>query len=259
MVNVKSLFAELYYEVFKISFLHAFTDSVIFFMLALNITTLVDVKFYFAVVAAALFLIGDVLFRMKHTTLKQIEDKNPQIRDILRTAKDNLEGNDFMVLAMFEDLIQKMRSVSAGSILNQQKLFFKMVVVCALSFSVIMVSANNIHIPKSVFDPDTYYQWFANPGNRHLDFYTVEFNESDDLIYGDPELTKLGNDTLEIRINPSINEISFQNVKDPEEKEFERGTFPTEISAVSDASSEEKLPKESKIAIAYNLKLKEQS
>lgn len=259
MVNVKSLFAELYYEVFKISFLHAFTDSVIFFMLSLNITTLLDVKFYFAIVAAALFMMGDVLFRMKHTTLKQIEDKNPQIRDILRTAKDNLEGNDFMILAMFEDLIQKMKSVSSGSILNQQKLFIKMVIVCALSFLVIMVSANNIHVPKSVFDPDTYYKWFANPGNRHLDFYTIEFNDTDDLIYGDPSLTNLGNETLELHINPSINEISFQNIMDPEEKEFEAGTFPTEISAVSDASSEEKLPKESKIAIAYNLKLKEKT
>jgi hypothetical protein len=47
-------------------------------------------------------------------------------------------------------------------------------------------------------------------------------------------------------------------VKDPEEQEFERGTFPSDIAAVSDASSEEKLPKESKIAIAYNLRLKEQ-
>ena len=133
----------------------------------------------------------------------------------------------------------------------------KILVVCLLSFSVVMVSANNIHVPKSVFDPDTYYQWFSNPGKEHLDFYTIEFNETTDLLYGDADMAKLGNRTLEIHINPSINEMSFAQVKDPEEKEFERGTFPSEISAVSDATSEEKLPKESKIAIAYNLKLKE--
>jgi hypothetical protein len=259
MVNVKRLFAELYYEVFKISFLHAFTDSIIFFMIALNITTLLDVRYYFAIIASLLFLLGDSLYRMKHTTLKQIEDKNPQVQDILRTARDNVEGKDFMTLAMFEDLIKKMKSVSSGSILNQRNLLIKIVLVCALSFSVIIISANNIHIPKSVFDPDTYYKWFSSPGKQRLDFYTIEFNESDTLLYGDPELTDLGNKTIEIHVAPSINEMSFENIKDPEEKEFERGTFPSEIAAVSDASSEEKLPKESKIAIAYNLKLKENS
>jgi hypothetical protein len=259
MAEVRRLFMELYYEVFKISILNAATDSIIFFMLALNITTLIDVRFYFALGAAVLFLMGDVLFRMKHTTLKEIEEKNPQIKDILRTAKDHVYGKDFMVLAMFEELIQKMKSVSSASLLNQRNLLLKVVMVCVLSFSVIVVSANNVHIPKSVFDPDTYYRWFSNPGKDRLDFYTIEFNESDELIYGDSELTNLGNKTIDIHVTPSINEMSFENIKEPEEKEFERGTFPSDIAAVSDASSEEKLPKESKIAIAYNLKLKEQT
>jgi hypothetical protein len=259
MAEIKRLFVELYYEVFKISVLHASADAIIFFMVALNITTLLDLRFYVALVAAALFMLGDVLYRMKRTTLKEIEQKNPQIQDILRTARDNVEGHDFMVLAMFEDLIHKMKSVSAGSILNQRNLLIKVLVVCVLSFLVIIVSANNIHVPKSVFDADTYYKWFSSPGKERLDFYTIDFNESDDLLYGDPELADLGNQTIELRINPSINEMSFENIKEPEEKEFERGTFPSEIAAVSDVSSEEKLPKESKIAIAYNLKLKETS
>ncbi|NQU78601.1 hypothetical protein HQ545_02430 [Candidatus Woesearchaeota archaeon] len=257
MQDVKSLFRELKIEVFKISLLNAFTDTIIFFTVMLNITTLLDVGVLYALGISVVFLIGDVMYRMKRTTLKEIEAKNPQIRDILRTAKDHEAGSNFMVLAMFEDLITKMKSVSAGSILNQGSLFIKILVVCMLSFSVVMVSANNIHVPKSVFDPGTYYKWFSSPGKEQLDFYTIEFNDSENLIYGDPELAGLGDDEIELKINPSINEMSFENVKEPEEKEFERGTFPSDIAAVSDASSEEKLPKESKIAIAYNMKLKE--
>jgi hypothetical protein len=257
MNDIKGLFRELNYEVFKISALHAFTDSIIFFMLALNMTTLLGVRYHAALVAALLFLWGDVLFRMKRTTLKEIEARNPQVQDILRTAKDHQDEGNFMVLAMFEELIQRMRGVSAGSMLGQGTLLLKVAALCLLSFSVILVSAYDIHIPESVFDPDTYYKWFSKPGKDRLDFYTVEFNESDELLYGAPEMAELGNKTLEIKISPSINEMSFENVKEPEEKEFERGTFPNEIAAVTDVSSEEKLPKESKIAIAYNLKLKE--
>ncbi len=257
MSSVKGLFAELYFEIFKISLLHATIDSIIFFMVALNITTLLDVEYYFALAAALIFLVGDVLYRMKKTTLRQIEDKNPQIQDILRTARDHSEEDNFMVLAMFEELIQRMKSVSAGTLIQQGNLLLKVVALCLLSFSVVAVSANNLHIPKSLFDPNTYYEWFAKPGNQHLDFYGVEFNESDELIYGNPRLTDLGNKTLELHINPSMNEMGFESVKPPEEKEFERGTFPSEVVAVSDTSSEEKLPKESKLAIAYNMKLKE--
>jgi hypothetical protein len=258
MSEIKRLFKELYIEVFKISILHAVIDMVIFFMVALNITTLLDVTYYIAVLASLLFLMADVMYRMKRTTLRQIEERNPQVQDILRTARDHMQSENFMVLAMFEELIQRMKGVSVASLLEQRNLVLKIMVVCALSFLVVMVSANNIHIPKSVFDPDTYYKWFAKPGQERLDFYTVEFNESDELLYGDPEMANLGNRTIELQINPSVNEMSFDNVKEPEEKEFEQGTFPEEVAAVSDASSEEKLPKESKIAIAYNLKLKEQ-
>ncbi len=259
MSEIKRLFRELHYEVFKISFLHAVADSVIFFMVALNGTTLLNLKYYFALGASFVFLFADITYRMKKTTFRQIEEKNPQIRDILRTARDCEDETDFMVLAMFEELIQKMKSVSAGSLIDPRNLLVKTVVLCMLSFSIILLASNNIHVPKSVFDPGTYYKWFSNPGKERLDFYTVEFNESDDLLYGDPNLADLGNKTLELHINPSINEMNFDTVKEPEEKEFERGTFPGEIAAVSDASSEEKLPKESKIAIAYNLKLKEVS
>jgi hypothetical protein len=258
MSEIRRLFKELYIEVFKISILHAAIDTVIFFMVALNITTLLDITFYIAILASLLFLMADMLYRMRMTTLRQIEERNPQVQDILRTARDHMNSENFMVLAMFEELIQRMKSVSAASLLDHRNLVIKVALVCVLSFSVVMVSANNIHVPKSVFDPDTYYNWFAKPGKERLDFYTVEFNESDELLYGDPEMAELGNRTIELKISPSINEMSFKNVKEPEEKEFERGTFPDEIAAVSDASSEEKLPKESKIAIAYNLRLKEQ-
>lgn len=256
MKEIESLFKELYREVFKISFLHAFTDAIICFFLALNVTTLLAVHFIYAFFFAVLFLVADMAYRMKRSTLKSIEDQNPDVRDILRTARDNANESSFMVLAMFEDLIRRMKTVSSESFLDKKDLFLKVGIMCMLSFSVVVISANDIHVPKSVFDADTYYHMFAKQGKDQLKFYTIEFNESED-IYGNPELAGLGNKELQIQIDPSVNEMSFETVQDPEEKEFERGNFPDEVYAQSEAASEEKLPKESKIAIAYNLKIKE--
>jgi hypothetical protein len=256
MDDIKALFKELYREVFKISFLHAFTDSLICLFVALNLTTLLDVSFIYAFIASFIFLLADLAYRMKKTTLKTIEEGNPEIRDILSTARDNANKDNFMVLAMFEDLIKRMKTVSSGSFMEKRGLLLKVGIMCALSFSIIVISSTNLHVPKSIFDPDTYNKFFSKPGKDQLRFYTMEFNESSD-IYGDPELAGLGNRQIELQINPSVNEMSFENVKPPEEKEFERGAFPEDIYAQSDAASEEKLPKEAKIAIAYNLKIKE--
>jgi hypothetical protein len=256
MQEIKSLFNELYWEVFKISFLHAFTDSIICFFIALNITTLIDISYIYAFFISILFIVADLTYRMKVTTLKKIEASNPEIRDILSTARDHANQNSFMVFAMFEDLIRRMKTVSSGSFLKSSDLFIKVAVMCVLSFSVVIVSANDVHIPKSVFDAHTYQQFFSKPSKDPLQFYTTEFNESED-IYGDPDLAGLGDKELQIKISPSVNEMSFEQVKEPEEKEFERGNFPDEIYAQTDAASEEKLPKESKIAIAYNLRIKE--
>ncbi|MFC1722639.1 hypothetical protein ACFL0V_00715 [Nanoarchaeota archaeon] len=257
MSQIKKLFRELYYEVFKISLVNASADSIIFFLLALNITHLFNLSTYITLAATLLWLIGDVAFRMKKTTLRRIEHKNPNIRDILRTAKDHYNREDFMVLAMFEDLIVRMKTVSAGSILNSKEMILKVLIMCALSFSVIMLAGNDIRVPESVFDPSNYKDWFSRPGAYQREYYGIEFNMSDEDIYGDSSLALLGNDEIELAINPDVNKIDFDNVKEVEEKIFERGTFPDEVVAVSDAASEEKLPKESKIAIAYNLKLKE--
>lgn len=259
MTEIKQLFRELYFEVFKISFLNASADSIIFFLIALNLTNLLTLPYYVALTLSILFLIGDVIYRMRITTLRKIEEKNPNVQDILRTAKDHYNSDNFMVKAMFEDLIARMKSVSAGSILNMRNTVVKVLIMCALSFSVIVLSAYNIHVPESVFDPSSYKEWFARPSAEQREFYGIEFNESDEDIYGNASLAILGNEEIELAVNPDINKIDFDNVKDPEEKVFERGTFPDEVAAVSDSASEEKLPKESKIAIAYNLKLKEKS
>ncbi len=259
MSEIKYLFRELYYEVFKISFLHASADAIIFFLVVLNITNILTLSYYVALILTGLFFVSDVIFRMKKTTLQKIEAKNPDVQDILRTAKDHYNEDNFMVKAMFEDLINRMRSVSAGSLMNNKELLVKVLIMCVLSFSVIVLSAYDVHIPKGVFDPNSYAKWFSRPSAEQREFYGIEFNDSDEDIYGKPEFAVLGNKDIELAINPDINKIDFDKVKKPEDKVFERGTFPDEVVAISDVASEEKLPKESKIAIAYNLKLKEES
>jgi hypothetical protein len=256
MDEITKLFSELYYEVFKVAFLHSIFDSLIVLLAGLMLGFVLNVNYLVMIGIAILFFIVDLIVRMRSVKLKYIEEKNPQVNEILRTARDNYDKDNYMVRAMFDDLVERMRSVSPGSIVRMPELILKSAVICVLLFSIIFVAANNYHVSRDFFHFDP-VEFFSRPTARQMAFFGVQFNETDDSIFGDSRLAKLGVKNITLQINPSANEIDFSEVKPPEEKEFEEGSFPSEVKAVSDTPSEERPPKEAKIAIAYNLKLKE--
>lgn len=255
MNDVTKLFSELYYEVFKIAFLHSLLDALLVLLALLTLGFVLNVNDYVAVALSIIIFIVDLIIRMRLVKLKYIEEQNPQIKEILRTARDNYDQDNYMVRAMFEDLVDRMRSVSPGSIVKVPEILIKSVIICLLMVGTIFIASNNYHISQETFHFNP-ADFFSRPTGKPMKFYGVVFNESDENIYGEARLAKLGVRNITLSINPSANRIDFSEVKPPEEKEFEEGAFPGEVRAVADTPSEERLPKEAKIAIAYNLKLK---
>lgn len=253
--KIKSLFRELRWEAFKIIVLDSILESVLFFFILHIIVSFFKLPNYISIIVAALFFMGNVNYRMKRVKLKDIEKHNPSIKEILRTANDNVNENNFVALALFEDLIQRMKNVSAGSMMKHGKVLTKMLAVFMLGFVMIVLSANNITIDK--VDIPGFQGKYAQSSKAAREIFGIEFNESTD-IYGDTSIAKLGTEEVTLKLNPLMNEVNLAQVKDVEENEFEEGWFPTDITATSDSPSEEKAPEEADIAIAYNLKIKEE-
>ncbi|MBI5398352.1 hypothetical protein HZB03_02710, partial [Candidatus Woesearchaeota archaeon] len=232
MNDITRLFSELYYEVFKVSFLHSLLDSLLVLLALLTFGFILNVNYYVAIALSILFFIADLIIRMRLVKLKYIEDHNPQIREILRTARDNYDQDNYMVRAMFEDLVDRMRSVSPGSIIKAPEIFVKSLLICMLMVNLIFIASNNYHISRETFQFDP-LEFFSRPTGKPMSFYGVVFNESDEGIYGVSRLAKLGVRNITLQINPSANRIDFSEVKPPEEKEFEAGAFPGEVRAVA--------------------------
>jgi|SaaInlStandDraft_4_1057021.scaffolds.fasta_scaffold67807_1 hypothetical protein len=257
MEDVKKLFKELYYEIFKIVFLNALLESVIFFLVAHIILSFLNFSYHYSLTITLVFISVNIAFRMKKIKLKYVEDKNPSIKEILRTARDSYGEDNFMVRACFEDLVTRMKEASSGNMLSAQSLLLKVSLIIVLCFVLIISSPYFVDLPGIVSDlnlPDWNGKHATSINANEI--YGIEFNESED-IYGESSVAILGNEEVELRINPELNEINLNEVKPIEEKTFQAGQFPGDISAVADTLSEEKIPEESKIAIAYNLKLKE--
>jgi hypothetical protein len=252
--NIKALFRELRWEVFKIIILDSILDTTIFFFLAHLIVSFFKLSIYFSIVFASLLFIGNIYYRMKSIKLRDVETKNPSVKEILRTANDNVDETNFVAMALFEDLVQRMKNVSSGSMVKHGHVLTKMSVIFLLGFVMIIMSANSVTI--DIVDLPGFEGKYSKTKRVAREIFGIEFNESTD-IYGDTSIAKLGTEDVTMKINPMMNEVNLAQVKDVEEQMFEEARFPSEIKAVSDSPSEEKAPEEAGIAIAYNMKLKE--
>lgn len=254
--EIKSLFRELRWEVFKIIILDSVLDSILFFFIVHIIFSFFKLAIYSTIIISGIFFIANISYRMRNVKLKDVETKNPSVKEILRTANDNLNQENFVAEALFEDLIQRMKNVTPGSMMKHGHILTKMSIIFLLGFIMIVLSAHNVNVDMLDI-PGVFEGKYGSSRRAAREIFGIEFNESTD-IYGDSNIVKLGTEEVTMQLNPMMNEINLAQVKDVEELSFEEARFPSEIKAVSDAPSEERAPEEADIAIAYNLKIKEE-
>lgn len=254
MTRIKRLFRALRWEVFKVIILDSILDTVLFFFVSHLTLAFFKVTALVSVFLSAVFFAANVSYRMRHIRLQDVEAKNPGVKEILRTANDNINKTNFVAEALFEDVLTRMKNVSPGNMMQHGKVLTKMSVIFLLGFIMIVMAANNVTV--DMVDLPGFEGKYVRSAKVAREIFGIELNESTD-IYGDSNIAKLGTEEITLQLNPLMNDVNLNQVKDVEDKEFEEAQFPNEIKAVSDSPSEEKAPEEANIAIAYNLKLKE--
>ena len=140
-MRVEALLKRLKREFWKVNLLQACLDTILFFLaanLALFLFSLSVTETYTNLQAltglSALIFIADFAYRAKNYRLKVYEEENPELREILRTARDNLETQNIVSQAMFDELLDRSRSVTSDSIIPSRQIIQKIVAVGVLSF-----------------------------------------------------------------------------------------------------------------------------
>jgi hypothetical protein len=140
-VRVEKLLKRLRREFIKVNLLQALLDSLIGFLsvnlvlFLLNVTLISEGLHYRVLAAAAfVFFLGDWVRRSREYRLEIYEQENPQLEEILRTARDNLDNQNIVSQAMFDDLMGRARSVTSESIIPETEILKKIMIIGALSF-----------------------------------------------------------------------------------------------------------------------------
>jgi hypothetical protein len=208
------MFTEIQYELVKIILLNVFLDTVILFLIADLIGLVFGMQIWYAIIAAFLYFVIMLIVEIRKASIKRVEETNPELREILRTAKDNQHQDSLMAHALFYEVLDKMRRVSSGTFLDFRKLMFKLSVVFVLAIVLVSLAFFNLNIQK-----------FDNPLARPMAALGAFFGKTTgtdvdasgvgaggDDIFGDPSMAQLGPDALTAEIQPSLDSPDFNNV-----------------------------------------------
>jgi hypothetical protein len=257
--KLKGLFGEVQGEMFKVNLIYTFLDSLMLFFIAYFIASLFDIKFIYTLAIpgaiAFIFFLINFSIRLRNSKLKDMEDANPQLREILRTAHDNQDQDNFMVKALFEELKGKLRTASSGKLLDSKKITTRVISAIAIVFLIVILSSITINLKKIDIPFDKLN--FLKDGNETRtegEVTSLVFNETD-VIYGDANIAKLGNDALNIQVDAAKNTADLDNTGDAEENELNSGAIPQEIKSNSDAYSNQAVLEEAEAAVNYSQRI----
>lgn len=206
-MRVEKLFKRLKREFLKVNFLQACLDSLLFFLSANLILFLFSVRFTsagrnfeFLVPITFIIFLVDFYYRSKKYNIEIYEEKNPELRERLRTARDNIESNNIVSQALFDEILNLSRSVSSESIIPSKQIIKKMIAIGIISFLTVMSGIFNFQVLEDggeiIPDSDN----ILDQLRQEEDEFQLQ-NDSD--IYGEPQDIPLSDNLINYSITGS--------------------------------------------------------
>jgi hypothetical protein len=206
------MFHEVQFELVKLILLNVFLSSIIVFLIADFVALIFSMPIWYVVVLSIVYFLITFVMEVRKISVHYVEEKNPELREILRTAKDNISDDTIMAHALFYEVLEKMKRVSSGTFLDFKKLVLKIGAIFVLAIILVSLAFFNVNISK-----------FEDPLSRPLKAIGGFFGKlagqdvpagdlANDDVFGDPSMAKLGGDQLVATVNPSLSTPDFNNI-----------------------------------------------
>ena len=263
MAKIKGLFNEVKVELLKVVLINTFLDAIMVFFIAYFITSFFNIKFLYIVLipasVTAVFFFTSTTIRIRKLRLKVMEDANPQVKEMLRTAHDNMDDENLMTNALFYELKKKMKSTSTGNLLESKKIITRIISAVVIVFLIIFVSSLNVNLEK--IDIPFEKLRFMIPGGKDQplvggNITELVFNETE-VVYGDASIAKLGNEEIDLNMNPTMSEIDFNEISEAERENLREGGVPQEIGVNPDVFNSQEVLDEAEQAANYSQRIKD--
>ncbi len=235
MNEIFRMLREIRSEALKSVILESFLDGVLVFLASLLILRLINFFPILAILPGLAVFAYLIIKRMRRFRLKTVEDRNPLIREMLRTAADNADRDNFVIKALNSELVQKMRQVTSSSLMKLNNILYKLGGIVVISILIIYISA-------------TQFMLFDISGLMHGGNPAVKEGSLRDILGDKQPLPKVGSNPVDIKLNPLSYEVNINKIQPPKPQDFQ-SQFPGDIVAVQEKSYDENIPPEQQIII----------
>ena len=234
----KKLFRELKWEVFKTMLLNEVLNAAIVFF-ALNIVlTVFNMSFLYSAGVALVFLVFRMARSWRKSTLRRLEETNPEVHEILRTAYEHQAHNSLMVQGLMFDLQKRLQTVSAGAMLSARRVFTKVLFVMFLAFMPVLILsfAPTIIQDNPLSAIDVRSLWGDARQENFFETFGVELNRSE-LNFGEARVLDLGDEAFDVELITGGQVLSFEQTRDVQDRPQRFSDFEVQAEAVAAQAS----------------------
>ncbi|MFT4304214.1 MAG: hypothetical protein ACMXYG_06630 [Candidatus Woesearchaeota archaeon] len=204
MARIKELLIELKYEVFKNILLITFLKSIIAFYIFYMIGSLIDLWYMFSFIFAGAYFVYSLIKKMRKIRIKVFEEHNPEIKEMLTTAADNIDKDNIVMNELFKDVIQNVKKLSSGTLIVPKNLLILIIIIPILavaSFEIQPLRIDAISQDRIIegLQQIKFIEGLFNNTGVDIDIDTDGLFDAD--IFGNRRIATLGDQEIDIRMN----------------------------------------------------------
>lgn len=247
-MKIEDLLDRLKIEFIKVNLIQASLDSILFFMSANLVFFLLDQRlvgslenYIVFLPLTIVFFVGDLIYRIRTYHLEIYEEENPELQEVLRTARDNLDRSNIASQALFDDVIDRARSVTSESIIPSKSIIQKIIIIGAMSFLIVLSGLTNFQLERdsAAFLADTPFMGENRDGDD------IETLRNGSEILGEPADIEVTNRDLRFNISGTGEATKSEFSLDAASEEF------------SVTASRTERPENMELAKQYSLAIKD--
>lgn len=212
MQPIRSMFNEVQFELVKLILLNVFLSSIIVFLIADFVALIFSMPIWYVVILSVIYFIITFVMEVRKISVHYVEQKNPELREILRTAKDNMGEDTIMAHALFYEVLEKMKRISSGTFLDFKKLVLKIGAIFVLAIILVSLAFFNVNIAKFEDPLSVPLRAIGGFFGKLTGQDVQAADKATDDVFGDPSMAKLGNNQLVATVNPSLSSPDFNNI-----------------------------------------------
>ncbi len=152
-MRIEVLFERLRTEFLKVNLIQAIIDSLIVFLtfnlltFVFKITLIEQIQNWVPLTVLSVVFFGlDWYWRSRNYSLEIYEEKNPEMKEILRTARDRSEDSNIVAQALFDEVVDRSRKMTSETIIPTERILQKITVVGILSFLTVITGMTGLQV-----------------------------------------------------------------------------------------------------------------